>query len=258
MHNEICFSPHNAILYNGNDHLIEYNDIHDVVLYSMDAGAIYSGRDWAAHGTVIRYNLIKNVGTDDLQPDGIYWDDGLSGQTAYGNIIINVKKFGILAGGGRDNVIRNNIIIGDSQYSLIYDARAYYGYFEDAWFRNCVKIPDGGLWKSLRAVPYKKGIWAEKYPTLAGLTEDAAMATSPDFPVNPANVIVEGNIIISTKEAPMRFSRPLYRYAQLGENPVYTSCEEAGFDLETLKFEKIPEGFEEIPIGKIGRFVITT
>ena len=41
-HNLIHDGPHNAILLNGNDHLIELNEIHSVCFESNDAGAIYS------------------------------------------------------------------------------------------------------------------------------------------------------------------------------------------------------------------------
>lgn len=53
-HNEIYNSPHEAITYSGNNHVIEYNVIHDVVLESSDAGAIYAGRSWSYYGNVIR------------------------------------------------------------------------------------------------------------------------------------------------------------------------------------------------------------
>lgn len=36
--NEICYTTHSAILYGGNDHTIEYNDIHHVLSASSDAG----------------------------------------------------------------------------------------------------------------------------------------------------------------------------------------------------------------------------
>jgi len=253
LHNEICFSPHCAVFYQGNGHMIEYNYIHDVVQYCEDAGAIYSGMDWAAHGTVIRYNIIRNVGCGKLEPDGIYWDDALSGQTAYGNILINVKRFGFQVGGGRDNTIKNNIIIGESRNSIYYDTRAYSAYFKDGWFTFSIRIPDGELWEKLRAVPYNTGIWAEKYPLLAKVTDDVSKEKSPDFPVNPANVIVEDNIIINSNGIPLNISKSLYLYSYIGVNHIYTSCEEVGFNLETLKLQTLPEGFEEIPVEKIGR-----
>ena len=39
-----------AILFGGNDHLIELNDIHHVTTVTFDAGAIYAGRDLSSRG----------------------------------------------------------------------------------------------------------------------------------------------------------------------------------------------------------------
>ncbi|HID05914.1 MAG TPA: right-handed parallel beta-helix repeat-containing protein, partial [Armatimonadetes bacterium] len=53
VHNLIHDAPHQAIGFSGNDHVIEFNEIHHVCTESNDAGAIYSGRDWTWRGTVI-------------------------------------------------------------------------------------------------------------------------------------------------------------------------------------------------------------
>ncbi len=93
-------SPHEAITYKGNNHIIEYNSIHDVCLLSDDAGAIHSGRSWVWYGNIIRYNCIYNVGSGEHKPDGIYLDDALSGQHIYGNLLINIPRNSIHIGGG--------------------------------------------------------------------------------------------------------------------------------------------------------------
>ncbi|MCP4452631.1 MAG: right-handed parallel beta-helix repeat-containing protein, partial [Planctomycetes bacterium] len=54
-HNVIHDGPHNAIQLGGNDHLIEFNEIHHVCFETGDVGAFYMGRDWTARGTVIRH-----------------------------------------------------------------------------------------------------------------------------------------------------------------------------------------------------------
>lgn len=122
-HNEIYNSPHEAITYSGNNHVIEYNVIHDVVLESSDAGAIYAGRRWSYYGNVIRYNCIYNIGSEDFTPSGIYFDDALSGQEAYGNLLINIPGCAFLLGGGRDLKIENNQII-NAATPIYYDDRA--------------------------------------------------------------------------------------------------------------------------------------
>ena len=57
-HNLIHDAPHEAIGYGGNDHVIEFNEIHSVCYESNDAGAIYSGRNWSNRGTVIRHHYL--------------------------------------------------------------------------------------------------------------------------------------------------------------------------------------------------------
>ena len=252
-HNEISGSPHMAIGYGGNEHLIEYNYIHDVVLHSSDAGAIYSGYDWAGHGTVIRYNLLKTIGGEGFYPDGIYWDDGLSGQTAYGNILIDVKKYAFLVGGGRDNVVRDNLILGESKQPILYDDRNRDGFVNGGWAHQSCDTPDAPHWKKLEQVPYTSELWAKKYPTLARIHKDFAKVNDPDFPINPANSVVENNVIINNDARFGWMAQSVYDYNDIGENYTYHSCEEAGLDAETLKFVTPKEGFPDIPADEIGR-----
>lgn len=252
-HNEICFTPHIAVIYNGNDHLIEYNYIHDAVLYSKDASAIYTGRDWAGYGTVIRYNILRDIGGETLHPDGIYWDDAHSGQTAYGNILINVGHWGFHLGGGRDHSVHDNIIINSGASAIHYDARAYDGFFRDGWYREGVNTPDASQWSILHNVPYKNEIWAKKYPTLAAISENFDDSDNPAFAVYPAGSVVENNIIIRDSDDNFDISETVYKYSRIGENPQFRSAEEAGFDMDTLKFKVQPENFPEIPVDEIGR-----
>ncbi|GIV15981.1 MAG: hypothetical protein KatS3mg022_1416 [Armatimonadota bacterium] len=54
-HNLMYDAPHTAILLGGNDHLIEFNEIHHVCTETGDAGAFYMGRDLTQRG--YRYPL---------------------------------------------------------------------------------------------------------------------------------------------------------------------------------------------------------
>jgi hypothetical protein len=251
-HCEVCRTPHMAISYSGNEHLIEYTYIHDVVMYSMDAGAIYSGRDWTAHGTVIRYNILRNVGCEELHPDGIYWDDTLAGQTAYGNILIDVKKNGFLIGGGRDNVVRDNIILGESEMPIQYDDRARAGVVENGWARDGYIDPNSGIWQQLKTVDGYDDIWKRKYPTLFRLRRDLDDVDDPECPINPANSVVENNVIINERAYLGVIADSVYKYSRVEGNSLYRSCEEADFDPKTLRFKHPREGFPEIPVDKIG------
>ena len=251
-HNEISGSPHLAIYYKGNEHLIEYNDIHDVVLHSDDAGAIYSGYDWAGHGTVIRYNRLENIGSEDFLPNGIYWDDGLSGQTAYGNVFINVRKCGILIGGGRDNRFTGNIIVGESVDPIFYDDRNREGFVCGGWAHASCDTPDAPHWRKLEEVPYREGIWKERYPSLARITTDFSDPDNPDFPVNPAGSVVRHNVIINSRMHLGMIHPSVYKYSRIGENYLYHSTDEAGFDRNSLRFKTPKEGVPVIDADKIG------
>ena len=252
-HNEICGSPHIAVTYGGNGHLIEYNDIHDVVLHSSDAGAIYSGFDWCGHGTVIRYNLLRRIGGNGFTPDGIYWDDGQSGQTAYGNIVIGVPKNGFLVGGGFENTVRHNLIVGDGQNPIQYDDRNRDGFVNGGWAKQAVNTPDAPHWQKLRAIPYRSDPWRAKYPSLSRLKTDFSDPDDPDFPINPTGSEVTDNIIVHPDGKLGWIADSVYRYGTVENNRIFRSVKEAGLDPVTLRFVSPPEDFPEIPVEKIGR-----
>ena len=60
-HNLIHDAPHQALAFDGNDHLFEFNEIHHVVLQSADAGVVYSGCDWTFRGNVFRHNFVHHI-----------------------------------------------------------------------------------------------------------------------------------------------------------------------------------------------------
>jgi len=259
-HNEIYNAPHSAVFYYGNDHLVEYNVIHDVVLHSSDAGAIYSGQDWAGQGCVVRYNCLYNVGGGEFRPDGIYFDDMLSGQTAYGNLVVGAKKNGLLIGGGRDNRICNNIV-ANCGTGIKYDDRGRDAFIGNGWAAAAVKSYEtGSMWKRLRQAPYRSAVWAERYPALARISLDFDDPDNPDFPVNPANSEVKNNIVIEAGSEASVIRPDVRRFSEVSENAVFASEEEAGFvsgeyilrpDAPALK---AAPGFKNLPLDKMGRY----
>ena len=109
-HNLIHDHPHCPILYSGNDHRIEWNEIHHVALETGDVGAIYSGRDWTFRGNVIRDNFIHHIGGVGMGSMGVYMDDCVSGAEIVDNIFYQVKR-AVFLGGGRDHHVENNIFV---------------------------------------------------------------------------------------------------------------------------------------------------
>ena len=112
-HNHIHDAPHAGILITGNNHLIEYNNLHHLALETGDVGAIYIGRDYTERGNFIRFNYIHELGGIGLGSMAVYLDDCASGVNVFGNIFYKVK-YGAFVGGGRDNIIQNNVFLSAS------------------------------------------------------------------------------------------------------------------------------------------------
>ena len=90
--------PHNAVLYGGNDLLIEYNDVYRVVMEAGDSGAYYAGRDWTFFGNVFRYNYTHELGAylqDENSCAAFYFDDCECGDAVYGNVFANLGIGGL-------------------------------------------------------------------------------------------------------------------------------------------------------------------
>ncbi|NLX79566.1 MAG: right-handed parallel beta-helix repeat-containing protein [Clostridiales bacterium] len=264
-HNEMCRSPHEAITYSGNNHIIEYNEIYEVVLRSEDAGAIYAGRSWTDYGTVIRYNCIYNLGSGGYSPNGIYLDDGLSGQSVYGNLLINVPGYGLMLGGGRDLSVKNNIVIG-SQKGIYYDARVIEGVLdENFWFKHGRK--GQVLWTGLYNSPWQTDIWKEAFPQMSKISDDFDDAENPYFGPNPAFSVVSDNIVISKSPVPSigTISPFVTKYSAVEHNSVinfgaihsvfpgiakgdYTMNANSAF------LYQLSDDFEILPLSEIGRY----
>jgi len=177
-HNLIDHAPHSAILYGGNDHVIELNEIHDVNQFSSDAGAIYSGRDWGARGNVIRNNYIHDLSTwfQGYGVHGIYLDDCLSGVTVEGNLLVSITGHGILHGGGRDNHMNNNVI-AHSGDGIGADARCF-AWRPDAG-PNDVPGDSWNLLEKLEKVSYQQEPWLSRFPECAAIPDDWATLIDP-------------------------------------------------------------------------------
>lgn len=96
-HCEMYDLPSMAIYMHGNDHLIEYNKIHDVLQLVSDAGAIYMGRDMSEVGNVIRYNFIysiHNIHKTGLGVCAVYFDDWSIYNMVYGNYFYDIVSDG--------------------------------------------------------------------------------------------------------------------------------------------------------------------
>jgi len=164
-HNLVHDGPHMALSAGGNDHVVEYNEIHNVVEESGDAGAYYVGRDWTARGNVLRFNYWHQiVGATGHGGMTIYLDDQHCGHTIHGNLFERCMQ-SLFIGGGDDNVVTNNVFL-DCWRSAHLDNRGM------GWQKAATDDPKGELRTRFAAMPVASGLWRARYPTLAGTLED--------------------------------------------------------------------------------------
>jgi hypothetical protein len=184
--------PHCAILFEGNDHLIERNEIHHIALETGDVGAIYAGRDYTYRGNRIRYNFIHHTGGVGMGSMGVYMDDCVSGTEIYGNIFYKVQRAAFL-GGGRDHQVVNNIFV-ECNHAVELDGR---GLDSSPTWRDMV---DKFMRQRLGEVPLT--LYRERYPGLKELDRyygrpgETAIDGSAFTGVPPENNVVARNVCV--------------------------------------------------------------
>ena len=202
-HNEIHDAPHVGILFAGNDHIIQFNEIHHVCEETSDAGAIYIGRDWTARGNAIRYNFIHDLFGKGTRNDvtAIYLDDLASGVNIFGNVVANVHR-AILVGGGRDNILENNVL-ANCDIAISMDVRGV---------TSAVSIMSQNsiLMKRLSAMPYETPPWSIRYPQLATILQDE--------PIIPKKNVLQRNIAYHCRQSAINPIAKLYGSIELPQD----------------------------------------
>lgn len=199
-HNTIHDAPHTAVMFSGNDHVIEYNRIHHVMQNATDMGAIYAGRSHTMWGNVIRYNYFHDIetriehghnGGHARLVHAIYLDDTLSGITITGNIFARVKE--ALAASGSDIVFTNNILL-DCKSAVWFKSQQTwsreYGDYESEQDR--AKRSAGTIGQDIAAMPYRSVLWRGRYPNLL---------TALEKTYGPQRCVLENNVLVNTPSA---------------------------------------------------------
>jgi len=166
VNNLIHDAPHMAIGFSGNDHLIQFNEIHHVCWETGDVGAAYIGRDWTERGNIVRHNFFHHIyGPLTHGAMSVYLDDAASGTTIYGNVFYQASRAAFI-GGGRDNTVENNIFV-DCKPSVHIDARGL------GWAKEY--IAKGGGWHmydKLERVNHDEPPYGTRYPKLADILDN--------------------------------------------------------------------------------------
>jgi len=236
--------PHTAVFFWGNDHLIEFNEIHHVCMETGDAGAFYVGRDWTQRGSMIRFNYFHHLhgvegqeGWNDVM--AIYLDDWASGTTVFGNIFYKAGRT-VMIGGGRDNLVENNIII-DGSPAIHVDARGL------GWAKYYFDGTDNTLLERLEVVKPNKLPYSERYPQLTKILDDE--------PVLPKGNRIIRNISSGGKWVEfLNDKTESLVYFEDNSIDVDRSILLDKNDMIRIKYDSkaIPSGFQHIPFEKIG------
>ncbi len=244
-HNEIYDAPHMAIYLNGNDHIIEKNEIHDVVLEADDMGSIYMGRNVSEQGNVIRYNFFHHIGSpwEGQGTQAVFLDDGASGQQIYGNVFYQAGTNGnFKIHGGHHNVFENNISIEipHAGVAALWSTDRWISYLNDGFQRN----------RLLSAINIKQPPYSTKYPVLSSYYNDAleAVALPSESNMFRNNVIVNGQLVTGGTAAQSN------NYIT-NQNPGFVNASSMNFQLrsDSVVYDEIPS-FQPIPFDEIGLY----
>jgi parallel beta-helix repeat protein len=235
-------APHNAILYSGNEHLFERNEIYRVVMETGDSGAFYSGRDWTSQGNQLRHNYIHDLGADNpehVNTMGVYLDDCDSGDTIEGNVFYRAGR-AIMIGGGRDNKVINNLVI-DCPIGLHLDSR---GMSWKQW--NNPDFPGWNLEEKAEKLNYRNPPWSVRYPNLANIMNDS--------PREPLHNVIQRNIFVDCTKQVFNFDskvKPLLEQLEIQDNIVVnrTGSKDAVAMTEDIRGFANVAGTESLPIS---------
>ena len=217
----------------GNDHVIEYNEVFNVVLESDDQGGADMFGNPTFRGNVFRYNYWHHIGNwrgTGEQPKcgqaGIRLDDAICGTAIYGNLFerCSAGKLGFGAvqiHGGKDNTVENNLFC-DCAAGVSFSA-----WSADRW-REFVK-------NSLDDRQIDRALYLERYPALARLAEE------------PNTNVVRSNLLVRCGEVLRRAGKSVQ-----ASNNVQTSEGSITLRADNPLFHQ--PGAPRIPVESIGLY----
>ncbi len=174
-HNLFHHIASSALRVEGNEHLIELNEAHRVVLESDDQGAVDMFGNPTYRGNAYRHNYWHHLGEwDSPRPAehgmraGIRLDDAICGVLVQGNILQRCATRGSHFGGvqihgGKENLVEGNLFVDTPA------AVSFTPWDEQRW-RDFVA-------KALDAPAIDRELYLRRYPSLAALAEEPNVNT---------------------------------------------------------------------------------
>jgi len=240
-HNLFHDSPGHAMRLEGNDHVVEFNEIHSVVYETDDQGGLDMFFNPSYRGNVLRYNFWHHLGDgqDRLSRAGIRLDDAICGTLVYGNVFYRCSEGyfgGVQIHGGKENILDNNLFV-ECKYGV-----SFSGWGEQRWkeviaSENVVKMLTETV--DIRKPPYRT-----RYPALAHLAEN------PDVNSLWRNVVVHCGAFLTRD----RGIQDLMDNYVTSQDPGFVDPDHWNFQLkpDSPVYDRI--GFRPIPFEEIGLY----
>jgi hypothetical protein len=239
-HNLMYDAPSSVMRIEGNDHVVEYNEVHSAVRESDDQGSIDVFLNPTYRGVIYRFNCFHHNGKTGREgavhgQAGIRFDDAISGMLVYGNIFYrsaNGNFGGVQFNSGRDNIVDNNIFAECKQA------------ISGGWYGN----NEG--WKMIREgrAPenfyYQDPLYLERYPAMAHMLE------APGINHVWRNVFYRcGRVLTRTPEYFEMLENGVFE-----DDPGFVNAEGGDFALkpDAALYETV--GFRPIPVQEIGLY----
>ncbi|MCX5758424.1 MAG: right-handed parallel beta-helix repeat-containing protein, partial [Candidatus Hydrogenedentes bacterium] len=228
--------PNSAIYLNGNDHVIQYNEVYRACVDADDMGVFYMGRDPSLQGNVIRFNYFHDNGSTRGSTSVLYFDDDACGTPVDGNIIARTTGDAVWVNHGCDHVFVNNVFYGNrNSVPLAYDTRAYDWKTDELQHKRLLEDLD------ITQPPY-----STRYPRLIE-TFNVAMGKGRGNDVS-RNVSVQSGGFGEGTNA-------LTDNLVLETDPGFVdAASNLALRADSIVFRKVP-GFEPIPLVQIGLYV---
>ncbi|MDX9978985.1 MAG: right-handed parallel beta-helix repeat-containing protein [Lentisphaeria bacterium] len=255
-HNLVYQAQHQALYFHGNDHLVEYNIVHDVCQHTNDAGAIYAVHyDWSERGSVIRHNFVHSLGAPvggQNSTNGIYMDDQSCGITIESNILSLCEGSGIVVS-CRDHVIANNIAI-NCRTGFNLSTRGIDSFCRPSVALGRESFQFKKLLGSLEL--FQSELWRTRYPNLlAPLDQDPILAHSAHGNTLRANVAVGSGELRVADRKTIETTCVITDNVDFDEDPGFVDY--ANFDLrlrpDAPVFQKLP-GFQAPDFARMGLY----
>ena len=231
-HCEFVGSPHTALSLNGNENVVEYNEFYNNMTDGAeDAGVIYTGRQLAVLGNVIRYNYFHdNADTQGM----IYLDDMNSDFNIYGNVFANCAK-SVFIHGGLYNRFTDNLVMNTKKTGISVIINGSSGN------QIMTETPNNTYLQSLAPYAWKNPPWDRYSEVLKFIDNDKYLVyNSSGVPLLPTyGTVISDNVFYNPKDVlNISMAEFVSDVTEVSDNQMISVEENPDFE--------IPEKFKEV------------